>query len=161
MPKDISILDTMIYQKDTSIGTCKTVKFKVVDVSGRPIYSFHITLYKQPSKTRRSNDWFLRNSAYTGNQVFDTDEDGALEVNYSSFDSVQFTSLAPYQDFLPKYPLSVMEGKSVFLRLNANGIAFTYPTIELSQRNVPMLLKLKNNTLTIDDGRQTLILTEE
>lgn len=161
MPNKIDVVGSISYQTDTGGHECKTVKFKVTDVLGNPIYSFDMTLYKQAIKTENSNNWLIRNPSYTGEQTFETDDSGFLEINYSSFDSVEFTSLKPYQNTKVKYPLKEMEGKIVTLKLNANAIAFTYPDVEFFKKEKPTVIRLRKKSIAIGEGKETWILNED
>jgi hypothetical protein len=161
MPNDIDIVNSISYQLDTVRHECKTVEFKVTDVLGNPIYSFDISLYKKAIKTENSNNWLIRNPSYTGEQTFETDDSGFLEINYSSFDSVEFTSLKPYQKKKLKYSLKDMEGKIVTLKLNANAIAFMYPEVEFFKKDKPTVIRLRKKSIAIGNGNETWILKED
>jgi hypothetical protein len=161
MPNNIDIVGSISYQTDTARHECNTVRFKVTDVLGNPIYSFGITLYKRAIKTDNSNNWLIRNPSYTGQQTFEMDDSGFLEINYSSFDSMEFTSLKPYQNTKVKYPLKDLEGKIVTLKLNANAIAFMYPDVEFFKKEKPTVIRLRKKSIAISDANETWILNED
>ena len=87
----------------------------VLDVTNAPIYSFDIILFKHGPKTNNEDNLRIEIPGYQGKQTFETDHEGMLAVNFSSFDSVEFKSLRPFTKKTPTYSLTDMEGKLLFL----------------------------------------------
>ena len=161
LPNDIDVINSIFYQNDTIRHGCRSVKFRIIDITGAPIYSFDVTVYKPKIKTNNSNNWLIRNPIYEGEQTFETDDSGFLELNYSSFDSVEFSSLRPYQNNKVKYALKSMEDKTVVLKLNANGIAFAYPEIEFRKNEKLVTINLRKKSIAIKYDNETWILNED